>query len=58
DEVQVLTERNTSLEKEKSELDVKVVDFAASVKVREREVADLDVVITSVKSQNDNYVDQ
>nr|GEY69402.1 hypothetical protein [Tanacetum cinerariifolium] len=29
-----------------------------SVKVREQEVADLDVVVTSVKLQNDNLVDQ
>ncbi|GKF42487.1 hypothetical protein Tco_0125829, partial [Tanacetum coccineum] len=50
--------RNTTLEKEKGELDVKVADLAASVKVREQEVADLDVVVTSVKSQNDNLVNQ
>ncbi|GKC09333.1 hypothetical protein Tco_1000943 [Tanacetum coccineum] len=35
--------------KEKSELGVKVADLAASVKVREQEVADLDVVVNSVK---------
>nr|GEV40789.1 putative ribonuclease H-like domain-containing protein [Tanacetum cinerariifolium] len=46
------------LQKEKSELDVKVVDLATSVKVRDREVADLDVVITSVRSQNDYLVSQ
>ncbi|GJT23266.1 hypothetical protein Tco_0893203, partial [Tanacetum coccineum] len=38
--------------------EVKVADLAASVKVREQEVADLDVVVTSVRSQNDNLVDQ
>ncbi|GJX62346.1 hypothetical protein Tco_0295246 [Tanacetum coccineum] len=58
DEVRTLTERNTSLEKEKGELDVKVADLAALVKVREQEAADLDVVVTSVKSQNDMLVDQ
>ncbi|GJU19379.1 hypothetical protein Tco_1152721 [Tanacetum coccineum] len=41
-----------------SELEVKVVDLAASVKVREQEVTDLDVVVTSVKSQNDSLVEQ
>nr|GEV88715.1 transposase (putative), gypsy type [Tanacetum cinerariifolium] len=41
---------------EKSGLDVKVADLAASVKVREQEVADLDDVVTSVKLQNDNLV--
>ncbi|GKE15211.1 hypothetical protein Tco_1422788 [Tanacetum coccineum] len=39
-------------------MDVKVVDLPASVKVREQEVADLDVVVASVKSQNDNLVNQ
>ncbi|GKE27494.1 hypothetical protein Tco_1442878, partial [Tanacetum coccineum] len=58
DEVQTLTYRNTILEKEKSEFDVKVANLAASVKVREQEVADLDAVVTSVKLQNDNLVDQ
>ncbi|GKC14167.1 hypothetical protein Tco_1010949 [Tanacetum coccineum] len=58
DEVRVLKDHNTTLKKEKSELDVKVADLVASVKVREQEVADLDAVVTSVKSQNDNLVDQ
>ncbi|GJS99449.1 hypothetical protein Tco_0820619, partial [Tanacetum coccineum] len=57
-EVEGLKEHNTTLEKEKNELDVKVVDLAASVKVREQEVADLDAVVASVKSQNDNLVNQ
>ncbi|GKC62551.1 hypothetical protein Tco_1095149, partial [Tanacetum coccineum] len=57
-EVEVLKERNTTLEKEKNELDVNVVDLAASVKVREHEVADLDVVVASAKSQNDNLVNR
>ncbi|GJU59700.1 hypothetical protein Tco_1237466 [Tanacetum coccineum] len=57
-EAQVLKERNTTLEREKGELEVKVADLAASVKVREQELADLDVVVTSVRSQNDNLVDQ
>ncbi|GJW94491.1 hypothetical protein Tco_0174163 [Tanacetum coccineum] len=58
DEAQVLKECNTTLEKEKSELEIKVADLATSVKVREQEVADLDVVVTSVKSRNDSLVDQ
>ncbi|GKD23058.1 hypothetical protein Tco_1224761, partial [Tanacetum coccineum] len=45
-EVQTLADRNTVLEGEKSELDVKVADLAATVKVREQEVADLDGVVT------------
>ncbi|GJS00378.1 hypothetical protein Tco_0316886 [Tanacetum coccineum] len=58
DEVRVLKNHNTTLEKEKSELDVKVADLVALVKVREQEAADLDAMVTSVKSQNDNLVDQ
>ncbi|GKC65369.1 hypothetical protein Tco_1097967, partial [Tanacetum coccineum] len=58
DEVRVLKDCNTTLEKEKSELDVKVADLAASVKVREQEAADLDAMMTSVKSHNDNLIDQ
>ncbi|GJU02530.1 hypothetical protein Tco_1112868 [Tanacetum coccineum] len=57
-EVQTLADRNTVLEGEKSELDVKVADLAATVKVREQEVADLDGVVTSVKVHNDNLSDQ
>nr|GEW28213.1 hypothetical protein [Tanacetum cinerariifolium] len=57
-EVEALKERNNILKKEKSRLDLKVADLAASVKVREQEVADLDVVVTSVKLQNDNLADQ
>nr|GEW56374.1 putative transposase (putative), gypsy type [Tanacetum cinerariifolium] len=57
-EVVALKERNNLLETEKSRLDVKVADLAASVKVREQEVADLNAVVTSVKLQNDNLVDQ
>ncbi|GJS24286.1 hypothetical protein Tco_0452918 [Tanacetum coccineum] len=58
DEVRVLKDCNTTLEKEKSELNVKVADLAASVTVREQEAADLDAIVTSVKSQNDNLIDQ
>nr|GFB89949.1 hypothetical protein [Tanacetum cinerariifolium] len=58
DEAQALREHNATLEKEKSELGVKVKDLAASVKVREQEVADLDAVVTSVKLHNDGLVDQ
>ncbi|GJX33403.1 hypothetical protein Tco_0243258, partial [Tanacetum coccineum] len=57
-EVQALVDRNTVLEGEKSKLDVKVTDLAATVKVREQEVADLDGVVTSVKVHNDNLSNQ
>ncbi|GJT18356.1 hypothetical protein Tco_0877062 [Tanacetum coccineum] len=56
DEIHVLKGRNIGLEKEKDELDVKVADLAASVKVREQEAADLDAMVTSVRCLNDNLV--
>nr|GEW48064.1 hypothetical protein [Tanacetum cinerariifolium] len=57
-EVGILRDRNAALEREKNELDVKVTDLSASVKVREHEVADLDAQVTAVKLQNDNLVGQ
>ncbi|GKE77187.1 hypothetical protein Tco_1543307, partial [Tanacetum coccineum] len=57
-EVQTLADRNIVLEREKGELVIKVVDLAATVKVREQEVADLDAMVTSVKFHNDNLTDQ
>nr|GEX86357.1 hypothetical protein [Tanacetum cinerariifolium] len=58
DEAQALKERNTNLKKEKSELEVKVIDLAALVKVKEQEIADFDTVVTSVKLHNDSLADQ
>ncbi|GJS45243.1 hypothetical protein Tco_0595364 [Tanacetum coccineum] len=58
DEVNALNGRNLILKKERNALDVKVTDLAASVKVREQEVANLDDVVTSVKFQNDSLVKQ
>ncbi|GKD33363.1 hypothetical protein Tco_1248872 [Tanacetum coccineum] len=58
DEVRILKDHNTTLEKEKSELDVKVADLAALVKVREQEAADLDTMVTSAKSWNGDLIDQ
>ncbi|GKG11307.1 hypothetical protein Tco_0342707, partial [Tanacetum coccineum] len=58
DKVRVLKDCNTTLENEKSELNLKVADLAASVKVREQEAADLDAMVTSIKSQDDNLIDQ
>ncbi|GKE14635.1 hypothetical protein Tco_1422212 [Tanacetum coccineum] len=48
DEVKILRDHNTTLEKEKSELDVKVANLATSVKVKEQEVADLDAQVAAV----------
>ncbi|GJZ44065.1 hypothetical protein Tco_0591320 [Tanacetum coccineum] len=58
DEVKVLKEQNATLEQERTDLGVKVADLAASVKVREQEVADLDAQVTFAKSQSDNFADR
>nr|GFA95559.1 hypothetical protein [Tanacetum cinerariifolium] len=58
DEAQALREHNATLEKEKNELGVKVTDLADSVKVREKEFANLVAVFTSVKLQNNSLADQ
>ncbi|GKC69991.1 hypothetical protein Tco_1115874 [Tanacetum coccineum] len=54
DEVNVLKEQNVALEQESIDLGVKVADLAASVKVREQEVADLDAQVIFAKSQSGN----
>nr|GEY40584.1 hypothetical protein [Tanacetum cinerariifolium] len=58
DEVNVLNERNTILEKERNALDVKVTDLEVAVASNERELADSNAQLTSIKSQNDNLADQ
>ncbi|GKD91093.1 hypothetical protein Tco_1366600 [Tanacetum coccineum] len=50
-EVQTLADRNIVLEREKGELDIKVADLAATVKVREQEVADLDAVVLGLRKK-------
>ncbi|GKF22858.1 hypothetical protein Tco_0075180, partial [Tanacetum coccineum] len=51
DEVKVLKEQNATLEQEITDLGVKVADLTASVKVREKEVAELDAQVTFAKSR-------
>ncbi|GKA70373.1 hypothetical protein Tco_0776437 [Tanacetum coccineum] len=58
DEIRSLKERNIALEEEKDVLDVRVTNLAATMKVREQEAADLDVVVTFVKLQNYRLIDQ
>nr|GEV40966.1 hypothetical protein [Tanacetum cinerariifolium] len=57
-EVGVLKDHSATLEREKNELSVKVTDLLASVKIRDQEVADLDVQVTAINLHNDNLVDQ
>ncbi|GJT50903.1 hypothetical protein Tco_0977060 [Tanacetum coccineum] len=58
DETNALKERNAILEKERNALDVKVTELKASDMSKERKLTDLNVMVTSVKSQNDNLADQ
>ncbi|GJU83561.1 hypothetical protein Tco_1285926 [Tanacetum coccineum] len=58
DETNALKERNVILEKERNALDVKVTELETSVAGKERELTDLNALVTSVKSQNDNLVDR
>ncbi|GJY31983.1 hypothetical protein Tco_0415478, partial [Tanacetum coccineum] len=58
DETNALKERNAILEKERNALDMKVTELEASAAGKERELTDLNTLITSVKSQNDNLVDR
>ncbi|GJS10173.1 hypothetical protein Tco_0366969, partial [Tanacetum coccineum] len=58
DETNALKERSAILEKERNALDVKVTKLEVSAASKERELTDLNALITSVKSQNDNLVDR
>ncbi|GKD87653.1 hypothetical protein Tco_1358807, partial [Tanacetum coccineum] len=58
DEVQALKEHNTSLEKERDALDVKVTELETSAVGKDRELTDLNAQLTFVKSHNDKLVDQ
>nr|GEU74321.1 hypothetical protein [Tanacetum cinerariifolium] len=58
DEVNIVNELNTILEKERDALDVKVADLEASTVIKEREMTNLSAQLTFVKSHNDILVDQ
>ncbi|GJS32281.1 hypothetical protein Tco_0530663 [Tanacetum coccineum] len=58
DEMNALKERNANLEKERNALDIKVTKLEASAAGKERELADLNALVTFIKSQNDNLVDR
>ncbi|GJY88838.1 hypothetical protein Tco_0503466, partial [Tanacetum coccineum] len=51
-------ERNVALENEKDSLDRKVIDLQSLVSAKDLELKDLNVVVSSLKSQNDGLVDQ
>ncbi|GJZ10318.1 hypothetical protein Tco_0545077 [Tanacetum coccineum] len=51
-------EHNSALEKERDSLDAKVTESQAATANKEREVKDLNSIITFIKSHNDELVDQ
>ncbi|GJV01794.1 hypothetical protein Tco_1335363 [Tanacetum coccineum] len=58
DEMDALKERNAIVEKERDALDAKVTELEASAMSKERELTNLNALVTSVKSRNDNLVDR
>nr|GEW68022.1 hypothetical protein [Tanacetum cinerariifolium] len=56
DETDALRERNIIFEEEQNALDVKVTELETLVLSKEREFTDLNALVTSVKSQNDNLI--
>ncbi|GJU09974.1 gypsy type transposase, partial [Tanacetum coccineum] len=58
DEIDALKQRNVALDNEKDSLDGKVTELRSSVSTKDLELKDLNVVVSSLKSQNDGLVDQ
>ncbi|GJX83442.1 gypsy type transposase [Tanacetum coccineum] len=58
DELNTLKQKNVALEDEKSSLNGKVAELQSLVSVKDRELKDVDVTVTSLKSQNDGLADQ
>ncbi|GJT68952.1 hypothetical protein Tco_1028238 [Tanacetum coccineum] len=57
-EIDGLKQRNVALENEKDSLDGKVIEIQSSVAAKGLEVKDLNVAVSSLRSQNDGLVDQ
>ncbi|GKB43921.1 hypothetical protein Tco_0888863 [Tanacetum coccineum] len=58
DEIDVLKQRNMALENEKDSLDGKIVELQSSVSTKDLELKDLNVAVSSLRSQKDGLVDQ
>nr|GEX94271.1 hypothetical protein [Tanacetum cinerariifolium] len=58
DETNALREPNVILKKKRNALDVKVMELEALARSKERELTDLNAMITSVKSQNNSLADR
>ncbi|GKD46611.1 hypothetical protein Tco_1271256, partial [Tanacetum coccineum] len=58
DEIDALKRKNVVLENEKESPDRKVAELQSSVSTKDIELKDLNVVVSSLRSQKDNLVDQ
>ncbi|GJX75693.1 hypothetical protein Tco_0322504, partial [Tanacetum coccineum] len=58
DELNVLKQKNVALEDEKNSLNEKIIELQSSVSAKDLELKDLNVVVSSLRSQNDGLVDQ
>ncbi|GJW63605.1 hypothetical protein Tco_0115489 [Tanacetum coccineum] len=56
--IDALKQRNVALENEKDSLDGKVAELQSSVSAKDLELKDLNVVVSSLRSQKDGLVDQ
>ncbi|GKG45943.1 hypothetical protein Tco_0498389, partial [Tanacetum coccineum] len=57
DEIDALKQRNVALENEKDSLDGKEMELQSSVTAKDLELKDLNVGVSSLRSQNDGLVD-
>ncbi|GJR25446.1 hypothetical protein Tco_1101678 [Tanacetum coccineum] len=57
-EIDGLKQRNVALENEKNSLDGKVAELQAFVSTKDLELKDLNVVVSSLRSQKDGLIDQ
>ncbi|GKB27953.1 hypothetical protein Tco_0867354 [Tanacetum coccineum] len=57
-EIDALKQRNVAFEKETDSLDGKVTELQSSISAKDLELKDLNVAVSSFKSQNDGLVDQ
>ncbi|GKC01157.1 hypothetical protein Tco_0987293, partial [Tanacetum coccineum] len=57
-EMDALKQKNVALKNEKDSLNGKITDLQSSVSAKDLELKDLNVVVSSLKSQNDGLVDQ
>ncbi|GKB11286.1 hypothetical protein Tco_0845209 [Tanacetum coccineum] len=58
DEIDALKQRNVVLKSKKESLDGKVAELQSSVSTKDLELKDLNVVVSSLRSQKDSLVDQ